>query len=117
MVSTNGNGPRLAAAVRKQIAKSLPVNIGAAITKVGQLRRKLRKVAPEIEQGPKRMQWMSRVCDSWTLENICEMDEKDMETLLGYYEGNTVPSFDEVRIGDQMDSFGFDGSFGWCCVV
>lgn len=57
MVSTNGNGPKLASIVRKQIATNLPNNIGAAIQKVGLLRRKLRKVAPKIEEGPKRMQW------------------------------------------------------------
>jgi len=57
MVSTNGNGPKLASIVRKQIAANLPKNIGAAIQKVGMLRKKLRKVAPRVEEGPKRMQW------------------------------------------------------------
>ena len=57
MVSTNGNGPKLASIVRKQIAANLPPNIGAAIQKVGALRKKLRKVAPGTEPGPKRMQW------------------------------------------------------------
>lgn len=57
MVSTNGNGPKLASIVRKQIATDLPPNIGAAIQKVGTLRKKLRKVAPGTEAGPKRMQW------------------------------------------------------------
>lgn len=57
MVSTNGNGPKLASTVRKQIAASLPSNTGAAIQKVGSLRRKLRKVAPGNEEGPKRMSW------------------------------------------------------------
>ena len=57
MVSTNGNGPKLASIVRKQIAANLPKNIGAAIVKVGMLRKKLRKVAPDISEGPKRMQW------------------------------------------------------------
>jgi len=57
MVSTNGNGPKLASIVRKNIAANLPGNIGDAITKVGGLRRKLRKVAPGVEEGPKRMQW------------------------------------------------------------
>lgn len=60
MVSTNGNGPKLASIVRKQIAASLPENIGSAIQKVGALRRKLRKVAPDAADGPKRMQWYSR---------------------------------------------------------
>ncbi|KAI9830597.1 MAG: Bifunctional dehydrogenase and ferrochelatase [Phylliscum demangeonii] len=57
MISTNGNGPKLASIVRKKIAARLPKNIGAAIAKVGMLRRKLRKIAPAIEEGPKRMQW------------------------------------------------------------
>lgn len=57
MVSTNGNGPKLASIVRKQIAATLPSNIGAAIQNVGALRKKLRKVAPGTEEGPKRMQW------------------------------------------------------------
>ena len=57
MVSTNGNGPKIANIVRRQIAAELPKNVGAAIQKVGLLRRKLRKVAPAAEEGPKRMQW------------------------------------------------------------
>lgn len=57
MVSTNGNGPKLASIVRKQIAATLPNNIGAAIQNVGALRKKLRKVAPGNEEGSKRMQW------------------------------------------------------------
>ena len=57
MVSTNGNGPKLASIVRKQIVAGLPLNIGAAIQQVGQLRKKLRKMAPDAKEGPKRMQW------------------------------------------------------------
>lgn len=62
MVSTNGNGPKLANIVRRQIAAGLPSNIGAAVQRVGMLRRKLRKVAPNIEEGPKRMQWYVQAC-------------------------------------------------------
>ncbi|KAL9593928.1 MAG: hypothetical protein Q9219_007308 [cf. Caloplaca sp. 3 TL-2023] len=113
MVSTNGNGPKLASIVRKQIAANLPVNIGAAIQKVGLLRRKLRKVAPATEEGPKRMQWMSKVCESWSLEDLVDMDEDDMEKLLGFYTPGDVPSLHRLRIGDDLEQFAFDGSFGW----
>ncbi|KAI9819329.1 MAG: Bifunctional dehydrogenase and ferrochelatase [Thelocarpon impressellum] len=113
MVSTNGNGPKLASMVRKQIAGSLPKNIGAAIAKVGVLRRKLRKVAPAIEEGPKRMQWMSKVCESWSLDDLCEMDEDDMDRLLGFYKSGDIPTFDSVRVGDELGRPAFDGSFGW----
>lgn len=60
MVSTNGKGPKLANIVRRQIAAGLPPNIGMAITRVGLLRKKLRQVAPDISEGPKRMQWYVR---------------------------------------------------------
>ena len=113
MVSTNGNGPKLASMVRKQIAKSLPDNVGAAVQKVGLLRRKLRKVAPDVEEGPKRMGWMSKVCEQWSLQDLVEMDEKDMEKLLGFYKPNAVPTFEEIRCGDIDGDFAFDGSFGW----
>ena len=57
MVSTNGNGPKMANIVRRRIAASLPENIGTAIRKVGQLRKRLRVMVPNIEEGPKRMGW------------------------------------------------------------
>ena len=60
MVSTNGQGPKLASMVRKEIAAALPPNTGAAIKNVGKLRRKLRDVAPAANDGPKRMKWLVR---------------------------------------------------------
>merc|ERR1712098_1009200 len=53
MVSTNGNGPKMANIVRRRIASSLPPNIGDAIAKVGMLRKKLRVLVPENDEGPK----------------------------------------------------------------
>lgn len=57
MVSTNGKGPRLAASIRKLIAGRLPQNVGNAIESIGELRKRLRKIAPKPEEGPKRMRW------------------------------------------------------------
>ena len=109
MVSTGGSGPRIAGILRKQIAANLPPNIGAAIARVGLLRRKLRTIAPDIEEGPKRMRWMSRVCDSWTLEDLTGMTEGDMENLLGFYKTEEVPKLQDLRPLE----YEFDGSFGW----
>ena len=55
---------------------------------------------------------MSKVCESWTLEELCDMDEEDMNRLLDHYEGGNVPSYEEVRLNDDS-MIGFDGSFGW----
>merc|ERR1712000_115831 len=113
MISTNGNGPKLANIVRRRIAAMLPDNVGDAVTQVGALRKKLRKVAPNIEEGPKRMQWMSRVCEKWSLDDLCAMTDEDMEALLGFYKPGTVPRLDQLRLGEEPGVYTFDGSFGW----
>ena len=116
MVSTNGNGPRLAASIRKQIEEMLPMSTGASIEKVGKLRRKLRKVAPgkTTDDINKRMGWMSEVCDKWSTEDFNEMDEEDMERLVQFYGPGTVPSLESIRLGRSANAvWYFDGSFGW----
>ncbi|KAL1883723.1 Bifunctional dehydrogenase and ferrochelatase [Paecilomyces lecythidis] len=97
MVSTNGNGPKMASIIRKKIAGTLPDNTGAAIENVGLLRKKLREVAPDLKDGAKRMKWMSRVCESWSLEDLVEMNEADMSQLLDYYKSGEVPSLKAIR--------------------
>lgn len=116
MVSTNGNGPRLAAAIRKQIAQMLPLGTGESIQKVGQLRRRLRRKAPgkSVEDISKRMAWMSKVCDEWSTDDFIAMDAEDMEELVSGYEDGTVASFESIRLSrDDGIVFKFDGSFGW----
>lgn len=149
MVSTNGNGPKLASMIRKKISATLPDNTGAAIQNVGVLRKKLREVAPTADEGPKRMNWfvflsfpsfslplvhprallllghcppcfgsgvflfyfilklflsfllyrrMSRVCETWSLEELVDMSESDMDALLTFYASDVVPSFEQVRL-------------------
>jgi len=56
---------------------------------------------------------MSKVCESWSLEDLCDMDEEDMGRLLGFYKSGTVPSFEQIRIGEEPGAYEFDGSFGW----
>ncbi|KAJ9200601.1 hypothetical protein DTO164E3_1359 [Paecilomyces variotii] len=97
MVSTNGNGPKMASIIRKKIAETLPKNTGAAIENVGILRKKLRGIAPDLEEGAKRMKWMSRVCESWSLEDLVEMNEGEMDRLLTYYKSGEVPSLKAIR--------------------
>ncbi|KAK4465352.1 hypothetical protein QBC42DRAFT_343973 [Cladorrhinum samala] len=117
MVSTNGKGPRLASMIRRFIARQLPKNAGRAIESIGELRGKLRKVAPRPEEGSKRMQWMKDVSDKYTWGEMCEMTEEDMDNLLTFYAGGTVPEFDTLRGmragGADDDDYEFDGSFGF----
>lgn len=118
MVSTNGKGPRLASTIRKFIASKLPKNAGRAIDTVGQLRVKLRQIAPRPQDGPKRMAWMTNVSDAYSLEEMCGLTEEDMNNLLRYYPSGKVPSMDVLRSlrGGNPDPSKldvFDGSFGF----
>ncbi|KPI34725.1 Siroheme biosynthesis protein met8 [Cyphellophora attinorum] len=100
MVSTNGNGPRIAAAIRRRIADMLPQGTGASIAKVGLLRRKLRKKVPGTgtEDIQRRMAWMSRVCDDWEADDLGELDDEDMAELVSHFETSSVPSFEDIRL-------------------
>lgn len=56
---------------------------------------------------------MIKVCDKWTLEDFCTMEERDMEALLESYAPDVVPTLEQVRLGEDPDVWEFDGSFGW----
>lgn len=97
MVSTNGNGPKLASIIRKKIAETLPDNTGAAIENVGKLRKKLRDIAPDPAQSPKRMKWISHICETWSLDELVRMNDQDRDSLLSYYESGKIPTYEEIR--------------------
>lgn len=52
---------------------------------------------------------MSRVCEQWTLDDLCDMTEEDMEMLLEFYSPNLVPTLDTVRL--QEPDGAYDGPF------
>lgn len=116
MVSTNGNGPRIAASLRRQIAKTIPEGTGEAIARVGQLRRTLRVKVPgqRTEDISRRMDWMSRICDQWSTQDFNAMDEADMEYVVTFFDSSVVPSFEDVRLRRRPGVvWEYDGSFGW----
>jgi precorrin-2 dehydrogenase/sirohydrochlorin ferrochelatase len=94
MVSTDGNGPRMAHIIRKRIEDNLPKNIGTAIEKVGLLREKLRKRAPGVggPLGRKRMAWMIEVSEGLGVEQLAALDDAKMEKLLdeGWEKGQKI---------------------------
>lgn len=118
MVSTNGKGPRLAASIRKWIGQHLPSGVGNAIERIGELRIKLRKMAPDPSDGPKRMRWMTKVSDAYTWNEMCCLDDEDMDNLLKFYDAGEVPELHvlkAMRGGMAFEEIDvFDGSFGFC---
>jgi len=66
----------------------------------------------EVERSADRKR-MIRVSDAYSLEDLCEMDERDMETLLRFYAPNKVPRSGCLKAMKE-DYDAFDGSFGFC---
>ncbi|KAH7107754.1 siroheme synthase [Auriculariales sp. MPI-PUGE-AT-0066] len=97
MISTNGNGPKLANIIRRRLEANLPTNAGVAIERVGKLRTLLRERAPGSNgtQSAQRMTWMSAVCERWSLEELSLLDDLLMNRLLdqGWDKNRTVPTF------------------------
>lgn len=52
---------------------------------------------------------MSKVCEQWSLDDLCTMTEEDMDTLLSFYKPNTVPSLEGVRLRESDGAY--DGPF------
>ncbi|KAI1332359.1 putative siroheme synthase Met8 [Xylariaceae sp. FL0255] len=117
MVSTNGKGPRLAASIRKWIGSHLPNGVGNAIERIGELRVKLRQTAPNSEDGPKRMRWMTKVSDAYSWDEMCQLTDEDMDNLLRFYPSGKAPdilTLKAMRGGKAPGDLDvFDGSFGF----
>ncbi|EPY53169.1 siroheme synthase [Schizosaccharomyces cryophilus OY26] len=95
MVSTNGKGPKLATIIRNHIRDNLPDGVSPAITQTGLLRQKLRELAPTPEMGRKRMRWMIRLCEKWTLNELGSLKEEHMDKLLCHFP-SSVPTYKEL---------------------
>ncbi|GAA5877578.1 hypothetical protein JCM3774_006123 [Rhodotorula dairenensis] len=98
MVSTNGKGPRIAARLRRRIEKSIPEGAGAAIEKVGKLRAALRVVEPGKDPRTieRRMQWMIRVSDLWSVDQLARMDDRMRDAVLAGWESDTALGYWDV---------------------
>lgn len=113
-VTTSGRGCKLAARIRREIAATLPADLGAACERLGRLRRRIweedhahsgeplaaeededlgqsaafnRLVAPGDYEAAKgrRVRWLSQMCEYWPLEKLCALQEGDLDGLLETY--------------------------------
>jgi precorrin-2 dehydrogenase/sirohydrochlorin ferrochelatase len=110
MVSTNGKGPRLAARLRRRIEKSIPEGAGLAIDKVGKLRAALRVKEPAKDPKTieRRMQWMIRVSDLWSVDQLARMDDAMRQAVLAGWESDMALGYwDVVRSRSLADRFGY----------
>ena len=100
MISTNGNGPKMANLIKGKLESALTGIEGQAILKVGELRARLKTRAPGVggEIGGKRMKWMTKFCDTWKLEELVMLDDAMMEKVLDDgWENDWVPTFEQLN--------------------
>ncbi len=99
LISTNGSGPRIAALIKSKLKDGLSGYEGEAITRVGELRERLKDRAPGVG-GPvsrKRMKWMTQLCNEWHLEDLTQLDDAMVTKLLDEgWEKDRVPSIQQV---------------------
>lgn len=56
---------------------------------------------------------MIKVSDSYSLRDLCQLEEEDMSSLLRFYPSGKVPRLSCIK-AMRGDFEGFDGSFGFC---
>ncbi|KAL2161031.1 hypothetical protein VTH06DRAFT_8744 [Thermothelomyces fergusii] len=123
-VTTNGRGCKLAGRIRREIAASLPPGLGAAVERLGCLRRRLlatqqqqqEEEEQELKAGPegdaeaaktRRMRWLAQVCEYWPLRRLAEVSDEDVEAVLRAYPGSgSGRQEDDGRRGRGVDRGG-----------
>ena len=105
-VTTNGRGCRLAGRICRQIIEALPADVGAAVTKIGEMRELAKHGAlaptgnvdcheddPRLTDGAlgysapqgdtlrRRMQWIAQISEYWPLERLASLTHDQMRQL------------------------------------
>ena len=99
MISTNGNGPRMTHLIKKKLMKALSGIEGEAISRLGELRTRLKIRAPGVggTVSKQRMKWMTSLCDTWDMEELASLDDMMLQQLLDEgWEKNCVPTFKQL---------------------
>ncbi|KAF2643452.1 uroporphyrin-III C-methyltransferase [Massarina eburnea CBS 473.64] len=113
-VTTSGKGCKLSARIRRDIAASLPSNLGEAVERLGTMRRRIweedhaAELAQDLEAEEddagqpatfnklvtaesaeaargRRMRWLSQICEYWPLRRLASISDADVELLLQDY--------------------------------
>lgn len=118
-ITTSGRGCKLASRLRREIASSLPPNIGDAVEKLGTVRRRIweedRDRAAEAtgstfeteeddstaqkhtfnslvtseDAKNRRMRWLTQICEYWPLRRLASITDEDVDAVLSAHATNT----------------------------
>jgi len=114
-VSTNGQGCRLGARIRRELVARLPRDAGTAVVRVGELRRlaraegeaddehhattpnqpvpqrSLKGEETDAERSVRRMRWVAQISEYWSYSHLSGLTKEGMEKVLSG-DGLDVPS-------------------------
>ena len=114
-VTTNGQGCRLGARIRRELVARLPRDAGTAVVRVGELRRLARAEGEaddehhattpnqpvpqrsskgeetDAERSVRRMRWVAQISEYWSYSLLSGLTKEGMEKVLGG-DGLDVPS-------------------------
>ena len=114
-VTTNGQGCRLGARIRRELVARLPRDAGTAVMRVGELRRlarvqgeaddehlaptpnrpvpqrSLTGVETRAERSARRMRWVAQISEYWSYSYLSKLSKEEMENVLSG-DGLGVPS-------------------------
>ncbi|KAF7550484.1 hypothetical protein G7046_g8003 [Stylonectria norvegica] len=127
-VTTNGRGCKLASRIRREIASSLPAQLGQACDRLGDIRRRIHadddlalaaaaganpdenldddrdqaahfnRLVTDDDAKTRRMRWLGQVCEYWPLKRLAAIAETDVDDVLRSYPGTTSPG---LKRGDS----------------
>ncbi|KAI9354352.1 hypothetical protein DFJ73DRAFT_658593 [Zopfochytrium polystomum] len=98
-ISTNGNGPKLASKLRRQVALSLPQEAGTCLEKLALLRHKLREADPRPSAGTRRANYVNRVSEAWSVKTIAAMTHEDIDSLVRTFLSSSGKKLPHIRRG------------------
>jgi len=120
-VTTNGRGCKLSSRIRREIAASLPPQLGSACARLGTIRRRIQEedhlthlvLAGDLDEDSidqtsafnklvteadldaaknRRMRWLSQICEYWPLRRLANITDNDVNSVLKSYAANPVTS-------------------------
>ncbi|KAH9223025.1 tetrapyrrole methylase [Leptodontidium sp. 2 PMI_412] len=120
-VTTNGRGCKLSSRIRREIASSLPLNLGAACARLGTIRKRIQEedhlnhlaLTDSLEEDStdqtsafnalvteadldaaksRRIRWLSQICEYWPLRRLANITDTDVDSVLKSYAANPTTS-------------------------
>ncbi|WPH01220.1 Hypothetical protein R9X50_00405600 [Acrodontium crateriforme] len=119
-VTTSNKGCKLASRIRREIACSLPSDLGAAVDRLGTVRRRIweqdhateaaladleaedddagqnaafnKLITPSDLEAAKarRMRWLGQICEYWPLRRLAAITDEDVDRILEAYKHDSL---------------------------